>query len=103
MPIDRLLLSLVNIANVLVILGSTLAVVAFFFGLAKYIWAAGDEKAAKEGKSIMTWGVIAMFILVCIGGIIGFLQKSTGADIAPTVRPVTVPPVNAYPRGFPIW
>jgi len=60
------------------------AVLAFFWGLAKFIWNSGDEKKRDEGKGVMTWGVIALFILVTIWGIIGFLQRSFGSTRGPT-------------------
>jgi hypothetical protein len=67
-----------NIVNLLVPIVSTLAIVFFFFGLAKYVLNAGDEEKKAEGKNIMIWGVLAMFVLVTIWGIIAFLQQTVG-------------------------
>ncbi len=73
-----------SIIGMLVPIVSTLVIVFFFWGLAQYVLAAGDEKKAKEGKSIMIWGAVALFVMVSIWGIIGFLQKSLGTDIQST-------------------
>lgn len=57
-----------------------LAIIYFFWGLIKFIRAAGDPKAASEGKSIMIWGIIAIFIMVAIFGIINWLVGTTGLN-----------------------
>ena len=42
-----------------------LALMVFFWGLAKFIFRlGGDEKAVEEGKKLMLWGLIALFILL---------------------------------------
>ena len=55
-----------------------LAVLAFFFGLARYVFNAGDEEKKKDGRSIMWWGVIALFVMVAVWGIIRTFQNSFG-------------------------
>lgn len=52
----------------------TLALLYFFYGLAKYIMNAGDEAKAKEGKSIMIYGIIALFVMVSVWGVVYLLQ-----------------------------
>lgn len=84
-----------NIVNLLVPLTSTLAVVAFFYGLAKYIFNSGDEEKRKEGKSIMIWGILAMFVLVTIWGIIAFMQKTIGNSGTVTNVNVDLPDVQS--------
>jgi hypothetical protein len=55
-----------------------LALFGFFFGLAKFIFQSGDEKAVEEGKRIMKWGLVALFVMVSVWGIIGFFQRDLG-------------------------
>ena len=64
------------ITEVLIPLVFSLALLFFFWGVAKYIWSAGDAK--EEGKKIMVWGVIALFVMSSIWGIIGFLKTDIG-------------------------
>ncbi len=48
-----------------------LALLVFLWGLAKFIFSvSGDEKAVGEGKNLMKWGLIALFILVSFWAII---------------------------------
>jgi hypothetical protein len=82
-----------HIVGLLVPLVSTLAIVFFFYGLAKYVLNAGDEEKKAEGKNIMIWGVLAMFVLVTIWGIIGFLQKTIGNTAGPTNIQIDLPDV----------
>lgn len=71
----------------------TLAFFVFLFGLARFILAAGDEKKIEGGKKIMLWGVIALFIMFSIWGIIQILSNvffgggTVGIPILPQSRP----------------
>jgi hypothetical protein len=82
--IGSLVAGLIPIASMLVIL-------FFFYGLALYILKAGDPEKAQEGKSIMIWGILALFVMTSIYGIVGFLQRSTGTDAPAVSNPVVVP------------
>jgi len=83
------------VVNLLVPLVSTLAVVFFFYGLAKYILNSGDEDKRKEGKDIMIWGILAMFVLVTIWGIIAFIQRTLGTTGGPVgARDIYTPGVG---------
>jgi hypothetical protein len=64
-----------------------LAIVYFFWGLAKFVLGAADPKAQAEGKSIMIWGIVALVIMASVYGLIAFFQSSTGltAGTAPTL------------------
>lgn len=61
-----------------------LAVLYFFWGIAKYILAAGDPEKAKEGKSIMIYGVIAIAVMASIWGLVSWLQGVTGVGTTAT-------------------
>lgn len=77
--------SLVDLANTLATgvvtslgyLMFTVAVVAFLFGMVQFIWAArnGDAgKGVENGKQFMLWGLIALFVMFSVWGIIKFTQ-----------------------------
>ena len=74
------------INNILPVL-LALAVLYFFWGLITYIRAAGDPKKADEGKSIMIWGIVALFVMVSIFGILNWLITTSGLN-----NTVIVPP-----------
>src|SRR3989344_1729404 len=56
----------------------SLALLAFFWGLAKFILQAGDEKGREDGKQVMKWGIVALFVLVSVYGILTFLTSDFG-------------------------
>jgi len=58
----------------------TLAVIYLFYGVAKYVMAAGDEEAQKQGRSIMIYGVIGLFVIVSIWGLVGVVQSTFGVS-----------------------
>ncbi len=56
----------------------TLALIFFFWGLAKYILSAGDEEKKTEGRNIMIYGVIALFVMVSVWGLTTLLGNTFG-------------------------
>ncbi len=56
-----------------------LALLAFFWGLAKFIArVGGDEKAVAEGKNLMIWGLIGLFLMVSVWGLLRFFSGEVG-------------------------
>ena len=77
---DVIDLSVSYISAIIPILVS-LAIVIFFWGIVKFIAHSDDEKAKVEGKQLMVWGMIIIFVMVSLWSIVGFLQESTGLDV----------------------
>lgn len=70
-----------NIVASLGYLALASATVVFFFGIVQFIWAArsGEAKAMEEGKSFMVWGLIALFVMFSVWGIVRFAQDAIGS------------------------
>ena len=68
-----------------------LAIVFFFWGVAKYILAAGDAKGAAEGRSIMIYGVIAIAVMASVYGLVFFLQTTFGISSTSTIAVPSIP------------
>ncbi len=83
-----------SIVTLLIPLLMGLAVVAFFWGLVKYIANASDEAAKESGKTLMIWGMVAIFVMVALWGILGWVQTQLG--LTGTVTTST-PPAFAVP------
>ena len=83
-PIVGLVQTFGVVVNMLIPILSLIVVLAFFWGLIRFIFAAGDKESSAAAKSIMIRGILGMFVLVSIWGIIGFIQQSTGTNIDPT-------------------
>ena len=79
---DDLVSSVQGIVDLLIPLIVTLAVLFFFWGLAVFILNAGDEEARAKGRNIMVWGIIALFFIVAVWGIVRLLATIFGVDDA---------------------
>lgn len=70
------------------------AVVAFFFGVVQYIWGlrSGDPGKAKIGNEFMIWGLVGLFVMFSVYGIIKFGQgilfngKDTTSIVIPDIN-----------------
>ena len=69
-----------------------LALVGFFYGLVSYIFSGAKGSAA--GKNIMMWGLIALFVMVSVWGIITMAQGALGIQGSAMPAPVRIPGVN---------
>jgi len=83
-----LLQTLINALTPIVV---ALALLYFFWGLAKYILASSDEAKRKDGQQIMLWGVIALFVMVSVWGIVGLIGDTVGIDQGGTIEVPSVP------------
>ena len=68
-----------GIVSSLIVLAGGLALLYFVYGLAKFIRKA-SEGDVKEGKNIMMWGIIALFVMVSVWGIIQLLASDLGVQ-----------------------
>lgn len=76
----NLFLSRVNefILNPLIILMFVVALLVFFWGLVEFIYKAGSEEGREVGKRNMMWGIIGMFIMIGVYGIISLILGTIG-------------------------
>lgn len=67
------------------------AFLIFVWGIARFIKSAGSEKEIKDSKNIIIWGIVGLFILITIWGIIAFLQSELGFG-----GKVAIPQINIF-------
>ena len=79
------------ILNPIIILGFSVALVVFLYGIFQFVLKAGDDKAREEGKKSIGYGLVGMFIMVSVFGIIRFILSSLGLSAA------NVYPLNPNP------
>jgi hypothetical protein len=92
---DQIVTFIARTVRALIPIAFGLAVLYFFYGIAKYVSSAGDEKAAQSGKSIMIYGVIAIAVMASIWGIVGWLQTNFGLGTVAPTQNVALPNVTA--------
>lgn len=74
----ELLVSVQGIIDDLLPILASLVLIGFFYGLTKYVFSAGSEEGREKGKQYIIAGIVALFLMAAIGGIINFLVEATG-------------------------
>lgn len=69
---------LVDLINPLLALLVALAILVFFKGLVSFIAKSGDSKSHAEGRSLMVWGLVGLFVMVSVFGILRFFFSDFG-------------------------
>jgi hypothetical protein len=88
--IESLVRSIGDIVNLALPIVVALALLAFFYGLAKLIW--GGAEAVAEGKTLMIWGVVALFVMVSVWGLVRFIGDAFNIDQGGSIDVPTVNP-----------
>ena len=65
------------------------AFLIFVLGVARFIKSTGSEKESKDSKNLLIWGLVGIFVLATIWGIISFLEGEFGFGSG-----VAVPQIN---------
>lgn len=76
-----------NVITNLSALFLTTAVVAFFYGVVNYMISIrnGETKGVTDGKNFMLWGLIALFVMFSVWGIVTFAQRTLGIQGQTTI------------------
>lgn len=75
--IKDLINALSGLIDTLIAILVALALAVFIWGLVKFIWRlGGDEEEVKEGKKLMVWGIVALFVMLSVWGIVIFMQEA---------------------------
>lgn len=61
------------------------AVVMFLWGLVQYITKGGE--GSKEAVSLIFWGVVILFVMISVWGLVGILTGTFGFGDAPITPP----------------
>lgn len=84
-------LGLINtIINALVPIIISLALVVFFWGLVMYLAVLGDDEKRKKAIQLMIWGVVAIFVMVSIWGLVRLLQSTFRVDNQDPIVPKAI-------------
>lgn len=86
---DSLIRKINNIFNAVIPIFISFAVVYLIYAIVKYI-IAGDEDKRKEGKTMVMYGIIGLFLILSIWGLVNILVRTFGLN--------NNVPVNQIPR-----
>lgn len=74
--------------DIVVPIAITLALVYFIWQVIQYVIAA-DEESKTDKRKKMLYGVVGLFIIIAIWGLINFIGTYLG--VSPTANPIVVP------------
>ncbi len=80
-----------GIINVIIPFLVGLAVLIIIWGVFNYISGAGDEEKRAQAKQYIIWGVIGVFIMLSVWGLVSILTNSFSLDVTPGEAPVVNP------------
>ena len=69
-----------------------LTVLIFLWGIFKFVISGGDGEARKEAQGYIIWGVVALFVMVSVWGLVNILVRSVNLDN-------TAPPAPGLPNA----
>jgi Type IV secretion system pilin len=78
-----------SILDLLIPMTVALAIIFFFYGIAQFVRSAGDVKTLEAGKNKMIWGVVGIFVILSLPGIIKYIGDSLGIDT--NIKSVSAP------------
>lgn len=64
-----------------------LSLAVFIWGVVVFIFKSDDEKARAEGKQRILWGLIGLFVIVSVWGLVVLLSEITGIFGYTGIRP----------------
>jgi len=73
-----------------------LTVLFFLWGLFRYIMAGGDADKRKEAQGAMIWGIITLFVMVSVWGLVNILVRSFNLDVSAPPGPQLPLPGGRY-------
>lgn len=78
--IESILAIIRNILNIVIPVLMVLATVIFLYGVITYITAAGDEEKLASSRKYIIWGLVALFVMVVIWGLVTVLINTFGVQ-----------------------
>lgn len=68
----------------------TIAVIYFLWGVGKYITSSGDADKQEEARGMMIYGIIGLFVMVSVWGLVNILVTTVGLS---NTAPPTIPAI----------
>jgi len=83
-----------NIGNTIVVLLISFSVIWIIVNVVRYLIAGADSTARKEGGMSILWGVVGLFVILSIWGLVAILSNtfSTNNNVPRDKFPVVIPP-----------
>ena len=57
-----------------------IATLVFIWGIIQYVLSAGSDDRKKEAKNLIIWGLIALFVIVAMWGLVNVIGSTFGVE-----------------------
>lgn len=72
--IRGILATIVNIMTAVIPAIMVLALLVFIWGAIKLVYFADDDNGRQEGKDVLVWGTLALFVMVSVWGLVQIIK-----------------------------
>ena len=83
--LDRLITVATDLINFALAILIGIAIIAFFWGLLRYLLSAKGGPEQNKASMLMVWGLVAIFVMLSIFGIVRLMQVTFGLEGASSV------------------
>lgn len=73
-----------------------LTILIFLWGVFKFVVSGGDGEARKEAQGYMIWGIVALFVMVSVWGLVNILVRSFNLDNTAPASPGLPAPAGVF-------
>ncbi len=73
-----------------------LTILLFLWGVFKFVSSGGDGESRKEAQGYMIWGVVALFVMVSVWGLVNILVRSFNLDNTAPASPGLPAPAGVF-------
>ncbi|MAG12741.1 hypothetical protein CL630_02940 [bacterium] len=64
-----------------------IALIGFLWGVAQFVLNADSEDKRRDGKQIMIWGIIGLFVMISVWGLVAVIGGTFGIGVDPGAPP----------------
>lgn len=86
--------ALTNLINALFPLVFAAAILGFMVGVGMYLISGGNDKQKDKAKDVMKWGLIVLFVMFAVYGIIRLAANVLGIGLGGSIPTPTLPGSN---------
>jgi len=79
-PLGDIFVTINEIVGAVTWMLMSIATAVFLWGMVKYVMAGGDEKAKEASKGYIKAGIIGLFLMVAIWGIVSVIARTFDVD-----------------------
>ena len=92
-PVNTVLTNVLTLLAIIIRILIASALAVFGWGIVKLIIAANDPKKIEQAKYMILWGIISVFVLASMAGILKFIKTYIGI---PNNSPIQVPTFTTF-------